>query len=83
MDVPDSPGTIFTVQKNDRIIMYTDGLEEATDPSGKMFGEQRFDQLLELTISQNRPLDSLLKDLKDYCQSEEQQDDITLLEIAC
>jgi CheY-like chemotaxis protein len=83
MDIPDKEAVVVTVKKNDRIIMYTDGFEEATDPYGKMFGEENFDILLEQTISQNRPLEHILRDVLKYCKTEHLEDDVTLVELTC
>jgi two-component system, HptB-dependent secretion and biofilm response regulator len=83
LDAPDKQGVVIPVQTGDRIIMYTDGFEEATDPSGKMFGEQRFFNTLEQTISQDRPLDSMLNTVLSYCQKDNLEDDVTLVELKC
>ncbi|MBF0455863.1 MAG: SpoIIE family protein phosphatase [Magnetococcales bacterium] len=83
MDVPDDPGVTVSIQPGDKIIMCTDGLEEATNPKGEMFNESRSIQLLEETLSQNRPLTFLLEVLTRYRQGVSQQDDITLVEITC
>ena len=83
MDVPDKDGVVVPVQKHDRIIMYTDGFEEATSPDGSMFGEERFIQILEQTISEDRPLQFLIDEVKGFCQGGELGDDMTLVELTC
>ena len=35
------------LQKGDQIIFYTDGITEAHDPSGQLFGTARLDEVLE------------------------------------
>ncbi len=83
MDVPDQKCNSFAVEKNDRIIMYTDGFEEATDPQGQMFGEKRFYQLLERTLAEDRPLEHLLDEVMAFRQQNRLEDDITLVELTC
>ncbi|MBF0453979.1 MAG: PAS domain S-box protein [Magnetococcales bacterium] len=83
MDVPDQKKAPLPIQPGDRIILCTDGFEEATDPNGKMLGEERFCQLLETLIAQNRPLESLIQELEQFRQGGKQEDDMTLVELTC
>ena len=83
MDVPDDHAIVISIKKDDRIIMCTDGMEETTDPDGKMFGEERSIKLLEQTITHDKHLDFILEELKHFRHGERQQDDITLVELRC
>ncbi|MBF0192952.1 MAG: SpoIIE family protein phosphatase [Magnetococcales bacterium] len=83
IDVPDKEKITFPVQKGDRIILCTDGFEEAVNPSGKMFGEIRFKRILEDTIKKNRPLEYIFDQINNYRQGGKQEDDMTLVEFTC
>jgi GAF domain-containing protein len=83
IDVPDREGVVIPVEKNDRILMCTDGMEETTNPAGKMFGEERSIQILEQIVAQDQPLELLLEDLEKFRQGEDKQDDLSLVELIC
>ena len=65
----------------DRLFMYTDGVTEAFDPQGQMFGEQR----LELMLERMRSLaiadipDRIIFEVNDFEAGGPQTDDITCL----
>ena len=72
------------VEKGDKVVLYTDGILEATDSSEEMFGIDRFKQFLETnhTLGSNDFSDALLEELSLWTgqlRGQGQQDDITLL----
>jgi phosphoserine phosphatase RsbU/P len=72
------------VEKGDRVVLYTDGILEAKDPSEEMFGIDRFKQFLGTnhTLGSNEFSDALLEELSLWTgqpRGQGQQDDITLL----
>ncbi|MDD5321445.1 MAG: PAS domain S-box protein [Methylococcales bacterium] len=70
-----------TLAKGDLILLYTDGLTEAENPDGEFFGIERLSDILMKYAQQSpeRIIDALLKHIKQFCQSESFNDDITLM----
>ncbi|MCQ2551507.1 MAG: SpoIIE family protein phosphatase [Clostridia bacterium] len=71
----------FTIQPGDRIYLYTDGVTEATDKGGNLYGE---DRLIEFINSRadapiERVLHGIRRDIDDFVGEAEQFDDITML----
>jgi serine phosphatase RsbU (regulator of sigma subunit) len=62
-------------------LFYTDGLVEAHDPKGEMFGSPRLQALIVEHAAEGRALgDFLLEELYDFTgEGREQEDDITLV----
>jgi len=76
----------FTMQHGDRVVLFTDGLVEAKNSSGKEFGVDRVRQILESKhdLRPSRFVDALLYGLSDWSEhavGSSQSDDITLLVI--
>jgi len=72
---------IISLAGGDAILFYTDGLTEAENVDGEFFGLERVNEIFML-YSQQDPqdiIDALLKELKQFCQSEKFSDDITLM----
>jgi hypothetical protein len=63
----------FHLDPDDKLILLSDGIAEATDPDGKLFGFDRVQQLLQDHIS--------LTALADAAQRFGQQDDISLISL--
>ena len=64
----------------DQIIFYTDGITEATDPSGSMFGIERLDEVLEnCHLSADGLMAEVLRSLDDFTAGQPAADDRTLL----
>jgi CHASE2 domain-containing sensor protein len=67
--------------KNDRFLLYTDGVTEARDKTGQEFGETRLKELL--LKDKDSLSSSTLADLKDelfkFCRGLPQHDDITII----
>jgi serine phosphatase RsbU (regulator of sigma subunit)/predicted ester cyclase len=69
------------LEAGDRALFYSDGLVEAHDPRGEMFGFPKLEGLVaEYGEEEGSLVDSLLEELKRFTGEEwEQEDDITLL----
>jgi len=63
------------------LLLYTDGITEAQDRSGRFYGEQRLQEVLRSQGS--RPAveiqEAVLVDLKHFSGDAPQQDDVTLI----
>ena len=70
------------IDAGDSIILFSDGVIEATDPDDELFGQDRLEALLESDHYQNATSD-VKAALADFCQGGEQEDDISLAEIIC
>jgi serine phosphatase RsbU (regulator of sigma subunit) len=76
----------FSPGQGDRVVLFTDGLVEAKNSSGKEFGVQRVRQILESKhdLRPGRFVDALLYGLSGWSEDaigSSQSDDITLLVI--
>ncbi|MBF0110265.1 MAG: fused response regulator/phosphatase [Magnetococcales bacterium] len=74
---------IMEMKPDHRVFLYSDGLIEAPDADGEMFG---LDRLMSHFNGQARPdaiFDNILDSLKTFRGDAEQSDDISLLEIDC
>lgn len=66
---------------NTRLYIYTDGIIEARNPQGEMFGQQRLEQLIEAQLEDGP--ETLFEAATAFREVEEQDDDISLVEVIC
>jgi len=71
--------TEITVNEDDSIIMYSDGITEAQNKEGSYFGEKRF---LEAVVSSDsfQVLENLLKQVNHFSGDSHQSDDVSIVE---
>jgi sigma-B regulation protein RsbU (phosphoserine phosphatase) len=67
------------LEAGDTLILYTDGITEARNPLGEMFGEERLDQSATCKGSADETLKSMLAGLDDFRAGRTLNDDLTLL----
>ncbi|WP_422929475.1 PP2C family protein-serine/threonine phosphatase [Singulisphaera sp. PoT] len=68
------------LRPGDQIIFYTDGITEATNPAGKMFGVNRLDQVLEnCHLTADGLIEEVLSALQDFTAGQPAADDQTIL----
>jgi sigma-B regulation protein RsbU (phosphoserine phosphatase) len=66
----------------DRLVLYTDGISEAMNADGEMFGEERLVEMIEglpRNLSAREIAEQLLAELHEFLGPVEPQDDMTLL----
>jgi len=72
---------IVQLDRNDALIMFTDGVTEARNENGEQFGEDRLKMVLKENV--NRPasdiLAKLLEAVREFSNSDLQRDDITVV----
>jgi sigma-B regulation protein RsbU (phosphoserine phosphatase) len=74
------PETVQQLIPGDQIIFYTDGITEAVNPSGWMFGLERLDEVLEnCTLTAEGLIRAVLNDLEAFTEGHPPADDRTLL----
>jgi sigma-B regulation protein RsbU (phosphoserine phosphatase) len=63
------------------LLLYTDGITEAMDPAGALYGGARLTALLERSppASAQAAIDLVADDVRSFAAGAEQADDITLL----
>ena len=72
----------ITLSAGDRIFLYTDGISEAQDSKGQMFGEERIQKVLSQSLtSAAKTLQVLHHSIGEFVQNAEQSDDMTMLEL--
>lgn len=87
LGISDDLGDSFDVEwisvvPAEQLLLYSDGLIEARDANGEMFGESRLEQLVQ--ESGEKPVfESITEALDRFCRGCPQDDDITLVDIAC
>ena len=69
------------LEKGDRIFVYTDGVTEATDSQGELFGDERLLQAMKETENLSAPdtLKKVRESIDNFVGLAEQFDDITML----
>jgi len=74
-----------TLHSGDIVLVGTDGIWEASDNSGQMYGKQRLTDLIGLhkDESARQIASSVVESVLDFCSGAPQTDDITLLVIKC
>ncbi|WP_019027910.1 SpoIIE family protein phosphatase [Colwellia piezophila] len=81
--LPDAQLDVVQVKEKDRLVFITDGIVEARNQAGDLFGFARFEKSAKDGITQKNLVNSVLKSLDDFCQNSEQEDDISLVEVPC
>ena len=73
------------MNKGDLILLYTDGLTEAENPAGDFFGIEPVCEILHKHAihSPQSIIEIIIKQLKQFCQSESFKDDVTLMIFKC
>jgi sigma-B regulation protein RsbU (phosphoserine phosphatase) len=71
------------LESGDILLLYTDGIVEAMNGKGELYGQERLKSSLAATteFSAQGILDSILHDLRQFTKGEEQSDDITAVVI--
>jgi len=72
---------VYDLQRHDRIFMWSDGIHEARNSDGEMFGEERLFELFEENESSQSAFDEILLGVKNFIGSGEQDDDLSMIEI--
>ncbi len=69
------------LEEGDVVVLYTDGIPEATNPEGKFFSDERlYETVKRLSpLSGTDILNSLVKELEDFSQNSPQHDDMTIV----
>lgn len=81
MEEIDLPKATLSIGKGDILMLFSDGVTEATNPSGELFSEERFERWLldHNQLSAEEMKDALLETLRDYANGSPQSDDITFI----
>jgi serine phosphatase RsbU (regulator of sigma subunit) len=72
----------IALEPGDRLVLYTDGVSEAVNAAGEMFGEERLYQLLDRSSPESSApelVDHVLKGLRGFLGEVEPNDDVTVL----
>ena len=72
----------FDIAPEDQFIMHSDGLTDATDASGQMFGVPRLEKILEETPEENI-FGAIVNEFDQFCENQKLSDDITLITFPC
>lgn len=73
--------TDFPMSLNDRLFLWSDGIIEARNCEGKMFGEQRLKDVVQNSELPSQVFDDIQKSVDEFIGESAQDDDITLIEV--
>ena len=73
---------VIDMREGDRLYICSDGLTEAQNPSGEMFGLERLESLFEANRQPDKLFEEIRSSLADFQDGRKQQDDVTMVEIA-
>jgi len=80
-DLQPYSSSIYQMEKGDKFILYTDGVNEAMDKDGNIYDYSRLESMLgklqNMTAKESTEL--ILKDIISFANGAEQSDDITLM----
>ncbi|QEI12239.1 ATP-binding SpoIIE family protein phosphatase [Cellvibrio japonicus] len=71
----------FELAINDRIFLWSDGIHEARNLNGDMFGEERLKQVFVQNREPSRLFDEIIEQVQQFVGTNDKDDDLSLLEI--
>ncbi|MGB2663098.1 MAG: SpoIIE family protein phosphatase [Candidatus Acidiferrum sp.] len=73
--------TQFQLAKDDILVSYTDGITEASNTSGQLWGVERLESLLRpcCRMAPGEIVERILAEVSDFANDEAQRDDVTLV----
>lgn len=71
------------IQPGDRVLLASDGVTEAMDRDGQLFGQERFEAAITTTGPHRSAIDRIDEALNAFCGDADQADDISMVEIPC
>ncbi len=77
----DSSVETVKVENGDYIYLFSDGVTEAENREGEMFGQERIEELMAHAEDSGSIIAKIKRDLDLFCDGVEQNDDISLVEI--
>lgn len=69
------------LEVGDSLYLYSDGMTEAENPAGEMYGEQRLEALLALASEDGDRMNTIQNTLKDYINNAPAADDLSIVQI--
>jgi sigma-B regulation protein RsbU (phosphoserine phosphatase) len=74
---------VLTLERNDCLLLYTDGVTEALDANGDEFGFERMVQCVHASAASGAPamITRIIDELRSFVGTQPQNDDITLIAI--
>lgn len=73
--------SVFNLKIGDHLFMWSDGIQEARNRNGDMFGEEGINRVLDADTNPDGIFGQILKDVQDHIGSTEKDDDISLVDI--
>ena len=71
--------TRIPLKSGDQLVLYTDGITEAMNPEGELFGKQRLDLILTGCSPAQQLHDAILESLDAFARGRQADDDRTLV----
>lgn len=71
----------YELNLNDRLFLWSDGIHEARNSDGEMFGEQRLKQVFTQNTNPEQLFSDILGSVQHYIGSSQKDDDLSLVEI--
>lgn len=81
--LPNSHLDVVGVVPTDRVVLISDGIIEARNSEGEMYGIERFEASANHGVLTNGIADDVISDVENFCQGTLQEDDISLIEVPC
>lgn len=73
---------VIPFRRNDSLLLFTDGITEAMNPEGEIYGTQRLSQFVASGPPSMEPLvKGIVADVEEFCQGRPQRDDMCLVAI--
>ncbi|MET0065567.1 MAG: fused response regulator/phosphatase [Candidatus Thiodiazotropha sp.] len=69
------------VDEGDRVILATDGVTEARNAQGELFGQPRYLEVIQQDLDDSYIIDRLSLVLESFCEQAPQDDDISVVEV--
>src|SRR6185436_10356208 len=82
MESPDYEEDAIHLETGDRLVLYTDGITEAVNPEGELYGEERLHAViadLPADLTAREVSDRILRELEVFRNGVEPRDDMTLM----
>jgi PAS domain S-box-containing protein len=70
------------VRPGDDVLVFSDGLSEASDPNGALFGVERIEQALRSVHGAGEGFDAVVRSLSDFRGGVEAHDDVSLVSVS-